>query len=184
MDLVKDFLTSSDHRMTPDEFVAFVAKVRASLEGRGGSARGQIPASHHPEGGADAEAAARVRASGGATGAGGVEPGEPGLAVGLLREAGRTYKKQRNALTEGPAVSPEKSYTDEYIICLEDNERVKFLRRHLAHYYGMTIDEYRKKWGLPDNYPTVPKNYMERRRKIAAEVRGESGRFSQAGGGS
>jgi predicted transcriptional regulator len=61
----------------------------------------------------------------------------------------------------------EETITDDYIICLEDMKKVTLLRRHLNQHFKMTMDEYREKWGLPDDYPAVPKNYANKRRRIA-----------------
>lgn len=45
---------------------------------------------------------------------------------------------------------------DGYLICLEDGKKVKLLKRHLRTHFGMTPEEYRRKWGLPDDYPMLP----------------------------
>ncbi|WP_155134279.1 MucR family transcriptional regulator [Roseibium sp. RKSG952] len=42
------------------------------------------------------------------------------------------------------------------LICLEDNRRVRDLAEHLEKKHGMTPDQYRKKWGLPNSYPMLP----------------------------
>ena len=39
--------------------------------------------------------------------------------------------------------------TPEYIICLEDGQKFKSLKRHLTTHYDMSPEEYREKWGLP-----------------------------------
>jgi len=66
-----------------------------------------------------------------------------------------------------PAVPIEDSYTDDHIICLEDGKSVKLLRRYLKQHFNMEIDEYRQKWGLPDDYPLVPKSYARKRSRLA-----------------
>ncbi len=66
-----------------------------------------------------------------------------------------------------PAVSPRRSVTPEYIICLEDGQKFKSLKRHLSSKYGMTPDEYRAKWGLASDYPMVAPNYSATRSKLA-----------------
>jgi len=66
-----------------------------------------------------------------------------------------------------PLVPIENSYTDDYIICLEDGERVKLLKRYLQKHHDMTPEEYRAKWELPDDYPFVAKNYSKTRSNIA-----------------
>jgi predicted transcriptional regulator len=61
--------------------------------------------------------------------------------------------------------------TDDYIVCLEDGLKLKTLKRHLKAKYGITMNEYRKKWGLPSDYPAVCKNYSEKRKFIASNKR-------------
>ena len=68
-----------------------------------------------------------------------------------------------------PAVSIAESYTDDYIICLEDGKHVTLLKRYLASHFDMTPEEYREKWHLPDNYPFVAKSYSKRRSQIAKD---------------
>lgn len=68
-----------------------------------------------------------------------------------------------------PPVPVEESYGDDFIICLEDGKRVTLLARHLKTHFNMTPEEYREKWGLPEDYPFVTKKYSEQRSKIAKE---------------
>lgn len=70
------------------------------------------------------------------------------------------------ALKLKPAVPIKQSITPDYLICLDDGKRFKSLRRHLA-VLGMTPDEYRAKWGLPDDYPMVASGYSTVRSKLA-----------------
>jgi predicted transcriptional regulator len=66
-----------------------------------------------------------------------------------------------------PVVPIRKSITPDYIICLEDGQRFKSLKRHLRQQYNLTPDQYREKWGLPRNYPMVAPNYAAARSRIA-----------------
>ncbi|GER08321.1 MucR family transcriptional regulator [Iodidimonas muriae] len=76
-----------------------------------------------------------------------------------------------------PAVSPKKSITDDFIICLEDGKKLKMLKRYLRSKYNMTPDEYRAKWDLPADYPMVAPNYAKRRSEFAKQIGlGKSGR--------
>ena len=69
-----------------------------------------------------------------------------------------------------PAVSIRSSIKPDYIVCLEDGKKLKMLKRHLMTSYGMTPDDYRKKWDLPSDYPMVAPNYAEQRRKLAKKI--------------
>ncbi len=69
-----------------------------------------------------------------------------------------------------PAVSPRKSITDEYIICLEDGRRFKSLKRHLRTHFDLTPEQYREKWGLDPDYPMVAPAYAEARSSLAKKM--------------
>lgn len=69
-----------------------------------------------------------------------------------------------------PAVPIKKSITPEYIICLEDGKRFKSLRRHLRTKYNMSPEQYRAKWGLPNDYPMVAPNYARARSDLAKKM--------------
>jgi predicted transcriptional regulator len=71
------------------------------------------------------------------------------------------------ALELKPAVSIKKSVTPDFIICLDDGKKFKSLKRHLMTHFQMTPDDYRAKWGLPDDYPMVAPNYAAVRSSLA-----------------
>jgi len=68
-----------------------------------------------------------------------------------------------------PAVSIEESIQDDFLVCLEDGKQVTLLKRYLKQAFGMTPEDYREKWNLPEDYPMVPKKYSEKRSGIAKE---------------
>jgi predicted transcriptional regulator len=69
-----------------------------------------------------------------------------------------------------PAVAIKKSVTAEYIVCLEDGQKFKFLKRHLRSEYNMSPEEYREKWGLPHDYPMVAPSYAAARSNLAKKM--------------
>jgi predicted transcriptional regulator len=69
-----------------------------------------------------------------------------------------------------PAVSPKKSITPDYLICLEDGKKFKSLKRHLRTMYNMSPEQYREKWNLGSDYPMVAPNYAEARSRLAKEM--------------
>lgn len=69
-----------------------------------------------------------------------------------------------------PAVSPRRSVQNDYIICLEDGQKFKSLKRHLMTHYGLTPEQYREKWDLPADYPMVAPSYAEARSRLAKEM--------------
>lgn len=72
-----------------------------------------------------------------------------------------------NQSTQKPAVAIKKSFTDDYIICLEDGRKLKMLKRYLRTHYDMSPEDYRQKWGLPPTYPMVAPNYAAQRSEFA-----------------
>jgi predicted transcriptional regulator len=69
--------------------------------------------------------------------------------------------------TAQPAVNVKRSVTADHLICLEDGLKFKSLKRHLWTHFQLTPEEYRKKWGLPQDYPMVAPNYAQTRSKLA-----------------
>jgi predicted transcriptional regulator len=76
-----------------------------------------------------------------------------------------------------PAVPINKSITQHFIICLEDGRKLKMLKRYLRTRYDMSPDDYRKRWGLPADYPMVAPSYTETRSEHAKKIGlGKTGR--------
>lgn len=69
-----------------------------------------------------------------------------------------------------PAVPIAKSVMPDYLVCLEDGKKMKMLKRYLKTAYKMTPEEYRAKWGLPDDYPMVAPKYAEKRSHLAKAI--------------
>jgi predicted transcriptional regulator len=62
-----------------------------------------------------------------------------------------------------------KSITHDALISFEDNRPYRTLRRHLAA-RGLTPEEYRAKWGLPDDYPLIAAAYSAKRSALALSI--------------
>ena len=75
-----------------------------------------------------------------------------------------------SAGNQQPAVAVKKSITKDYIICLEDGKKLKMLKRYLRTQYGLSPEDYRRKWNLPADYPMVAPNYAKRRSEFAKEI--------------
>jgi predicted transcriptional regulator len=69
-----------------------------------------------------------------------------------------------------PAVPISRSVQQDYIVCLEDGARLKMLKRYLRSRYDLSPDDYRRKWGLPADYPMVAPAYAARRSAFAKEI--------------
>ena len=81
--------------------------------------------------------------------------------------SGQSEAEQSN---QKPAVPVKKSITDDYLICLEDGKKLKMLKRYLRTQYDMSPEDYRRKWGLPADYPMVAPNYAKRRSEFAKQI--------------
>jgi predicted transcriptional regulator len=66
-----------------------------------------------------------------------------------------------------PAVPINESVTKEYIVCLEDGKKLKMLKGYLRRSFNLTPEQYRKRWGLPADYPMVAPDHALRRSLIA-----------------
>ncbi len=72
--------------------------------------------------------------------------------------------------TPKPAVPIKRSITPNHIICLEDGQKFKMLKRHLKADHNMTPKEYRERWGLAFDYPIVAPKYAEKRSALAKKI--------------
>jgi predicted transcriptional regulator len=87
---------------------------------------------------------------------GAVEPAKP--AAPVLRP------------TRQPAVDIRKSVFSDHLVCLEDGKTFKTLTRHLGETHGMTPEQYRAKWDLPESYPLIAPEYAQRRSALARQI--------------
>src|SRR4029450_7354382 len=69
-----------------------------------------------------------------------------------------------------PAVSVGRSVQHDYIVCLEDGKKLKMLKRYLRSRFDMSPEDYRRKWGLPPEYPMVAPAYAARRSEFAKKI--------------
>ncbi len=81
-----------------------------------------------------------------------------------------SQKTEEAPQTLTPAVSIKKSVTPDFIVCLEDGKKFKSLKRHLRTSYNLTPDQYRSRWGLPNDYPMVAPNYAAARSALAKNM--------------
>jgi predicted transcriptional regulator len=86
-----------------------------------------------------------------------------------LRTAGQG-EAGRAAEAPTPAVPVKRSIRPEFLVCLEDGDKVTMLKRHLAARHGLTPDEYRRRWGLAKDYPMVAPAYAAQRSALAKRI--------------
>ncbi|MEM9569950.1 MAG: MucR family transcriptional regulator [Pseudomonadota bacterium] len=94
----------------------------------------------------------------------------PSLLTTVHQKLGELALEGGEAQRPDPAVPIKKSVTDHYIICLEDGAKLKMLKRYLRTRYNLTPEEYRKRWGLPADYPMVAPEYARRRSDFAKKI--------------
>ena len=98
-----------------------------------------------------------------------VQPSEIGDVARAISRALSKDNFEELAARGDPAVPIDESITPDYVTCLEDGLQFKSLKRHIGM-HGMTPDEYRTKWGLPDNYPMVAPKYAKARSRLAKKI--------------
>jgi len=77
---------------------------------------------------------------------------------------------QAPAPRQRPAVPISRSVQHDHIVCLEDGKQLKMLKRYLRSRFDLSPEEYRRKWGLPPDYPMVAPAYAERRSNFAKQI--------------
>ena len=88
------------------------------------------------------------------------------IAVRLNKEV--LNSKKRNASVDGIV---------NLATAFEQKEKLKMLKRYLRSTYNMSPDDYRKRWGLPPDYPMVAPNYAKARSELAKQMGlGQGGR--------
>jgi predicted transcriptional regulator len=104
-----------------------------------------------------------------------VAPSELRGLVAAAFDALSSLYDQGNAASEPdmpkPRVEIAASITPDFIVCLEDGKRFKSLKRHIRTHYDLSPEEYRRKWGLPSDYPMVAPNYAMARSGLAKRMR-------------
>jgi predicted transcriptional regulator len=84
-------------------------------------------------------------------------------AIAGLNSAPASAEPTVEKLTPGQI---RKSITPDALISFIDGKRYKTLKRHLTK-HGMTMDDYRERFGLPRDYPSTAASYSEQRSKLA-----------------
>jgi predicted transcriptional regulator len=69
-----------------------------------------------------------------------------------------------------PAVPATKSVFASHIICMECGKKMTMLKRHLMTEHGLSIDQYRSKYSLPNTYPMVAPDYAKTRSSLAKQM--------------
>ena len=71
--------------------------------------------------------------------------------------------------TRRPVLKSAMSITPDALTSFVDNKPYKTLKRHLSR-HGMTMADYRQRYGLPSDYPSVAPNYSAARSEMAKRL--------------
>ena len=98
---------------------------------------------------------------------------------GLIRLIHATLQRIADPKPEVLIVRPTEaeiraSIRPDRITSFEDGKPYKALRRHLTM-RGLTPEAYRRKWGLPIDYPMVSASYSAVRSEISADIQARAG---------
>ncbi|WP_407518548.1 MucR family transcriptional regulator [Methylobacterium oryzisoli] len=97
-----------------------------------------------------------------------VATGDLARFVASIGDAVVTLRPERAAPTRLSEAQIRESIGADYLVSFIDGRKYKLLRRHLrAH--GLTPDAYRRRFGLPADYPVVCTDYSARRSRISRE---------------
>ncbi len=88
---------------------------------------------------------------------------------------GKEQQQEAPDLTKTDA-QIRKSITPDALISFIDGKRYKVLRRHLRM-HGLDASAYRKRYGLPLDYPVVAPSYSARRAEISRSPRSSKSRL-------
>ncbi len=89
--------------------------------------------------------------------------------IGDLHAALVNVSGPPEAVLPTPALSLRRSVRHDRIFCLDCGKGQKMLKRHLLRVHDLTADAYRKRWGLPGDYPLVSPDYAALRSKMARQ---------------
>jgi predicted transcriptional regulator len=89
---------------------------------------------------------------------------------GALAGLGQQPAPEPEVERRKPAVPISRSVQHDFIVCLEDGKKLKMLKRYLRSRYDLSPEEYRRRWGLPPEYPMVAPAYAARRSDFAKQI--------------
>jgi predicted transcriptional regulator len=75
----------------------------------------------------------------------------------------------RIATATSPALPVEQAVTPDMVYCLCCGKGFKMLKRHIGAEHGLTEGQYRRMFGLSEDFPLVAPSYSERKAKRAKQ---------------
>ncbi|MFK5595959.1 MucR family transcriptional regulator [Methylobacterium sp. HMF5984] len=86
-----------------------------------------------------------------------------------LSGLGNAAPAESDTLEKPTPAQIKKSVTPDALISFIDGKPYKTLKRHLTG-NGLTMHEYRKRYGLPSDYPTISATYSAQRSELARSI--------------
>jgi len=93
----------------------------------------------------------------------------------LIRSVFATLSKVEEPVETAPTLEKattaqiRKSIRPDGLVSFEDGKTYQTLKRHLSK-RGMSVADYKEKWGLPADYPTTAPSYSARRSEMAKSL--------------
>ncbi len=84
--------------------------------------------------------------------------------------AAASLSPSRPAEKTAPAISVKRSVCEDHLVCLEDGLKLRSLKQHLRVQHGLTPQQYRAKWSLPEDYPMAAPSYARARSDLARSM--------------
>ena len=84
--------------------------------------------------------------------------------------AGATGELPQSQGRSAPAIAVKRSVCEDHLVCLEDGLKLRSLKQHLRVQHGLTPQQYRAKWALPDDYPMAAPSYAKARSALAKSM--------------
>ncbi|MHA6346957.1 MucR family transcriptional regulator [Roseivivax sp. CAU 1761] len=87
-------------------------------------------------------------------------------------DLGRTEPEEQPVpkANKEPAVKIEDAVQDNEVFCLECGRGMKMLKRHIREIHGFSVEQYKQRWGLPDDFPIAAPKFSESKSKFAKNI--------------
>lgn len=94
----------------------------------------------------------------------------PGLIRSVYTALAKASVPEEPAKAAEPAVPIKRSVFDDHVVCLACGKSFRTLKRHLQTDHRLTLDEYRARFGLPDDHPVIASEFAAIRARIARSI--------------
>ncbi len=100
--------------------------------------------------------------------------------AGLVAAKADPMEYRFSHIPREPVIPVSEAVRSNCVVCLIDGVKKVFLGRYLMSIYGMTPEDYRIHFGLPDDFPMTATEYREKKSQQAhGQRQGKSVRFDR-----